>query len=56
VVLDPATLADNATYLSPLVPPSGIHQVIVDGAFVLRDGELTGARPGGLLLATGPSN
>jgi N-acyl-D-aspartate/D-glutamate deacylase len=53
VVIDPASIADNATYTNPLIPPSGIHQVIVGGDFVLRDGELTGARPGGLLLAAG---
>jgi N-acyl-D-amino-acid deacylase len=49
VVLDPAAMRDNASYQEPLVPPSGIHHVLVSGEFVLDDGQPTHARPGTLL-------
>lgn len=49
VVLDPETVADQATYTDPLRPPRGIHSVVVAGQHVLRDGAPTGARPGRLL-------
>ena len=49
VVLDPARIADRASYAEPLVPPAGIHHVIVAGQHVVRDGVATGARPGALL-------
>jgi len=48
-VVDPANLRDNATYRTPLVPPSGIVHVMVSGEFVVSDGVPTGARPGTLL-------
>ena len=48
-VLDAAKLRDNATYRTPLVPPSGIVHVMVSGQFVVSDGLPTGARPGTLL-------
>ncbi|WP_326823198.1 N-acyl-D-amino-acid deacylase family protein [Streptosporangium sp. NBC_01756] len=49
VVFDPGTVADGATFTDPLVPPSGIHSVIVAGRTVVRDGTETGARPGAVL-------
>jgi N-acyl-D-amino-acid deacylase len=49
VVLNIAELADNATYLRPLVPPSGVRDVIVAGTSVVRDYTRTGARPGVLV-------
>jgi N-acyl-D-amino-acid deacylase len=46
VVFDPASVADHATYTEPHRYATGIAQVLVNGALVLRDGEHTGARPG----------
>ncbi|MFF5205713.1 amidohydrolase family protein [Streptosporangium sp. NPDC000396] len=49
VVFDPAAVADGATFTAPLVPPAGVHSVIVAGETVVRDGAETGARPGTVL-------
>jgi dihydroorotase/N-acyl-D-amino-acid deacylase len=46
VVFDPTTIADSATYESPLLPPIGVHHVFVNGRQVVENGALTGARPG----------
>lgn len=46
VVFDPATIADRATALQPQLPPVGIRHVMVNGAFVVRDGKPTAVRPG----------
>ncbi len=46
VVFDPATVADRATFEEPALFPSGIRDVIVGGELVVRDGEMTRARPG----------
>jgi N-acyl-D-amino-acid deacylase len=46
VVFDPATVADRATFEDPMQYPVGIPHVVVGGELVVRDGELTGARPG----------
>jgi N-acyl-D-amino-acid deacylase len=52
VVLDAATVIDNATFEEPTLRPTGIVHVLVNGAFVLRDGEqLDDARPGRVLTA-----
>jgi N-acyl-D-amino-acid deacylase len=49
VVFDPATIADRATYEAPHQYPVGIRHVLVNGVPVVRDGEVTGARPGRVL-------
>lgn len=41
-----ADTVDRATFQDPTRPPHGITDVLVAGAFVLRDGGHTGARPG----------
>jgi N-acyl-D-glutamate deacylase len=47
VVFDPATVADRATYEDPLQRSVGYQHVIVNGVFVLKDGEMVvGALPG----------
>ncbi|MWV65067.1 amidohydrolase family protein [Halorubrum sp. JWXQ-INN 858] len=46
VVFDPDTVESRATYEDPLKPPRGLPHVLVDGEFVVRDGETTGATPG----------
>jgi N-acyl-D-aspartate/D-glutamate deacylase len=47
VVLHPATLTDQATYAHSTRPSAGIRHVLVNGAFVVRDGAIeTDARPG----------
>ena len=45
-VLDPAAVTDTATYERPRTPAEGVSHVLVSGQLALRDGELTGARPG----------
>jgi N-acyl-D-amino-acid deacylase len=49
VVFDPATVADTATYDQPHQYAKGIHHVLVNGRFVIRDGVHTGNRPGKIL-------
>jgi N-acyl-D-amino-acid deacylase len=46
VAFDAATVADRATFEDPLQYPVGIEHVVVGGEIVVRDGEVTGARPG----------
>jgi N-acyl-D-aspartate/D-glutamate deacylase len=50
-VFDPDTIADRATYEDPLVPPVGVHEVIVNGRAVISGGELTEELPGRVLEA-----
>ena len=49
VVLDPRTVADAATYEEPHHYPLGVEHVLVNGRFVVRDGQHTGSLPGKLL-------
>ncbi len=49
VVLDPATVIDEATYLEPARYPTGIEHVIVNGRLAILAGAETGERPGRLL-------
>ena len=49
VVLDPRTIADTATYEDPQRYPRGVEHVLVNGRFVVRDGQHTGSLPGRLV-------
>ncbi len=53
VVLDRATVRDEATYLDPHRYPTGIEHVIVNGVAAILDGRETGMRPGRLLRRAG---
>ena len=46
VAFDPDTVADRATFARPHQYPVGIPHVMVNGQFVLRDGEATSVRSG----------
>jgi N-acyl-D-aspartate/D-glutamate deacylase len=47
VVFDPDTISDQATYANSTRPSTGIQHVLVNGTFVVRDGDLvTSALPG----------
>ena len=49
VVLDPAVVADVATYEAPARHPVGIDHVVVNGRVAVEGGHETGERPGRLL-------
>ena len=49
-VFDPLAVRDTATFANPKQYPVGIPHVVVNGAVVVRDSELTGALPGKVLL------
>lgn len=53
VLLDPATVTDNATFGDPHRLASGIRDVWVNGERVVRGGRHTGAKPGELLRGAG---
>jgi N-acyl-D-aspartate/D-glutamate deacylase len=47
VVFDPAAITDRASYRHSTLPSAGIRHVLVNGAFVVRDGGIVAdARPG----------
>ena len=46
VVFDAEKIQDHATYLQPHQYASGVQHVIVNGEWVIRNGEHTGALPG----------
>jgi len=46
VIFDPRTVRDTATTRDPRAEPVGIGDVLVNGTPVLRDGRMTGERPG----------
>lgn len=46
VVFDADTIRDEATYTDPHRYPRGIEHVMINGAFVIKAGALTGERPG----------
>ena len=49
VVFEPATVTDRATFQEPHAFPAGLPHVLVNGAFVVRDGRHTGIRSGRVL-------
>jgi N-acyl-D-amino-acid deacylase len=49
VVFDAKQVIDVATYDEPHRYPAGIEHVLVNGSFVIRDGEHTGSLPGRVL-------
>jgi N-acyl-D-aspartate/D-glutamate deacylase len=49
VVFDPETVRSEATYLNPYVYQEGMTWVLVNGRFVVDDGEPTSERPGQVL-------
>ena len=46
VVFDFATIRDHSTFQDPLKLSEGMRYVFVNGEMVLKNGELTDARPG----------
>lgn len=48
-VFDPETIADTATFDAPYARAEGVQFVIVNGVAAIREGKLTGARPGKVL-------
>jgi N-acyl-D-amino-acid deacylase len=46
VVFDPVVVESRATFEAPRRHPAGVDHVLVNGEFVVRDGETTGATPG----------
>jgi N-acyl-D-amino-acid deacylase len=52
-VFDAATVIDRATYEEPARLSEGIRHVLVNGVMALRDGKVTGARAGRVLMRTG---
>lgn len=55
VVVDPTSVADHATYDDPFALATGVDDVFVSGVAVVRDGDLTGATPGGALRSRAPA-
>lgn len=53
VVFDPATIADQATYAEPLLPPIGVRAVFVNGHLAVDRNQVTGIRAGAVLRSTG---
>ena len=53
VVFDPATIIDRATYERPHKYSEGVRHVVVNGIPALRNGEVTGARPGRVVRGRG---
>ncbi|HNR24215.1 MAG TPA: D-aminoacylase [Candidatus Bipolaricaulis anaerobius] len=50
VILDQGQVSDQATFEDPFQSPKSIFHVIVNGVFVVRDGQLVGTAPGRVLL------
>lgn len=53
VIFDPATIIDRATYEQPHQLSVGVQHVLVNGVAVLRDGKVTGAKPGRVVRGPG---
>lgn len=54
MIFDPKTVHDRATFEDPHHVAEGFSDIIVNGTPVLRQGALTGARPGGPLRREEP--
>jgi N-acyl-D-amino-acid deacylase len=52
-IFDFDRIQDNATYESPVAPPTGIDYVLVNGQIVVDEGKHTGAKPGKVLRGPG---
>jgi N-acyl-D-amino-acid deacylase len=52
-IFNPDTVRDNATYLKPDTPPSGIEYVLVNGEVVVHQGELNKEARSGQVLRKG---
>jgi N-acyl-D-amino-acid deacylase len=52
VVFDPEAITDRAQYTDPHHYAEGVVHVLVNGQFVLRDGTMTGTKPGRFLRRT----
>ncbi len=50
IVFDPKTVADRAEYDKPHQYSVGVHDVLVNGKFVLHQDKVTAERPGRVLL------
>ena len=48
-IFDSEIVLDNASYEDPTQPPTGIHQVIVNGAIAVERGEVIGINSGRVL-------
>jgi N-acyl-D-amino-acid deacylase len=53
VVFDPANVQDHATFKNPHQYSTGMVHVFVNGTWVLKDGDHTGAKPGQVVRGTG---
>jgi N-acyl-D-amino-acid deacylase len=53
VVFNPATIADRATYENPHQLSTGVRDVFVNGTAVVRDGQVTNAKPGRIVWGPG---
>lgn len=49
VILDPGTVGDLATFQAPHQYPVGLHHVMVNGEWVVKDGKPTASMPGKVL-------
>jgi len=53
VIFDYDKIQDRSTYEQPLLTPTGIDYVLVNGQLVIDHGNHTGARPGRILYGPG---
>jgi N-acyl-D-amino-acid deacylase len=53
VIFDFDKIQDNATFEKPLLSPTGIDHVLVNGEVVIENGKHTGARPGKVIYGQG---